>query len=85
MDEPLPKPVVVGSSLKDLRASPEAVQDHVGYALYVAQRGAKHRDSKTLKGFAAGVRPACLSKEVEDRQEDAAARHRTGQATITRG
>src|ERR1035438_7021422 len=51
------KPVVwVGSSRKDLRAFPETVQDHVGYALYVAQQGGKHRDTKTLTGFGgAGV------------------------------
>src|ERR1700674_1641893 len=46
----------VGSSRKDLRAFPEPVQDHMGYALYVAQRGGKHRDTKTLSGFGgAGV------------------------------
>lgn len=51
------KPVVwVGSSRKDVRGFPEPVQDHVGYALYVAQRGGKHRDTKTLSGFGgAGV------------------------------
>jgi phage-related protein len=51
------KPVIwVGSSRKDLRAFPESVQDHVGYALYVAQRGGKHRDAKALSGFGgAGV------------------------------
>lgn len=56
-DEPSFKPVVwVGSSLKDLREFPEPVQDHMGYALYVAQRGGKHRDAKTLTGFGgAGV------------------------------
>jgi phage-related protein len=56
-DEPLLKPVIwVGSSLKDLRAFPEPVQDHMGYALYVAQRGGRHRDTKTLSGFGgAGV------------------------------
>ncbi len=46
------KPVTwVGTSLKDLREFPEAVQDHVGYALYVAQRGGKHQDAKVLSGF----------------------------------
>jgi phage-related protein len=51
------KPVIwVGSSLKDVRAFPEPVQDHMGYALYVAQRGGKHRDAKALSGFGgAGV------------------------------
>jgi len=51
-DEPLLKPVIwVSSSLKDLRAFPKPVQDHMGYALYVAQRGGRHRDTKTLSGF----------------------------------
>src|SRR5256885_12311870 len=46
------KPVIwVGSSLKDLRTLPEPVQDHIGYALYVAQRGDRHSDTKTLGGF----------------------------------
>lgn len=51
------RPLVwVGSSRNDLREFPEPVQDHVGYALYVAQRGGKHSDAKTLSGFAgAGV------------------------------
>ena len=50
-------PVIwVGSSRKDLRQFPERVQDHIGYALYVAQLGGKHRDTKTLSGFGgAGV------------------------------
>ena len=51
-DAPPFKPVVwVGSSLKDLRKFPDAVQDHMGYALYVAQQGGKHRDAKPLTGF----------------------------------
>jgi phage-related protein len=51
-DEPSLKPLIwVGSSLKDLRKFPEVVQDHMGYALYVAQAGGKHRDTKTLSGF----------------------------------
>src|SRR5215471_12480124 len=56
-EEPPLKPVVwVGSSRKDLRALPELVQDHFSYALYVAQRGGKHQDAKTLKGYGgAGV------------------------------
>ncbi len=41
------KPVVwVGSSRKDLREFPDNVQEHMGYALYVAQQGGKHRDAK---------------------------------------
>jgi phage-related protein len=56
-DEPPLKPVVwVGSSRTDLRAFPGPVQDHMGYAIYVAQHGGKHRDAKVLTGFGgAGV------------------------------
>jgi phage-related protein len=55
--EPSLKPVIwVGSSREDLRGFPEPVRDHIGYALYIAQRGGKHRDTKTLAGFGgAGV------------------------------
>jgi phage-related protein len=35
----------------DLKEFPERVKDHMGYALYVAQRGGKHRDAKPLAGF----------------------------------
>ena len=51
------KPFIwVGSSRNDLREFPAPVQDHMGYALYVAQRGGKHRNTKTLSGFGgAGV------------------------------
>jgi phage-related protein len=56
-NEPSLKPVVwLGSSLKALREFPAPVQDHMGYALYLAQLGAKHRDAKALTGFGgAGV------------------------------
>ena len=56
-DGPSLKPVIwMGSSRKDLREFPEPVQDHMGYALYVAQRGGRHRDAKILSGFGgAGV------------------------------
>jgi phage-related protein len=51
------KPVIwLGTSLKNLREFPPPVQDHVGYALYVAQSGSKHEDAKVLRGFGgAGV------------------------------
>jgi phage-related protein len=46
----------IGSSYKDFIAFPDDVQDHIGYALYVAQIGDKHEDAKPLKGFGgAGV------------------------------
>jgi phage-related protein len=50
-------PVIwVGSSRKDVQQFPELVQGHIGYALYVAQCGGRHRDAKVLKGFGgAGV------------------------------
>jgi len=56
-DEPRFKPVIwIGSSREDLREFPEHVRDHIGYALYAAQRGGKHRDAKALAGFGgAGV------------------------------
>lgn len=56
-DDPPLKPVVwVGSSRKDLREFPDPVQDHMAYAIYVAQLGGKHRDAKVLTGFGgAGV------------------------------
>jgi phage-related protein len=52
-----PKPVIwVGSSRKDLLDFPDPVQGAIGYALFVAQCGGKHRDAKTLQGFGgAGV------------------------------
>jgi phage-related protein len=51
------KPVEwIGSSLKDMRALPEDVQDVFGFALFMAQSGGKHPDAKPLKGFTgAGV------------------------------
>ena len=51
------KPVSwVGSSYKDFREFPNPVQDAMGYALYQAQIGLKHRSAKPLKGFGgAGV------------------------------
>jgi len=46
----------MGSSRRDLAEFPEPVRDLMGYALYVAQLGGKHRDTKTLSGFGgAGV------------------------------
>ena len=46
------KPVIwVGTSRADFRKFPDQVQNRMGYALYVAQQGGKHRDAKPLKGF----------------------------------
>jgi phage-related protein len=49
------KPVAwIGSSKADLSAFPEEVKDSIGFALYVAQQGGKHRDAKPLRGFGGG-------------------------------
>ncbi|WP_162999485.1 type II toxin-antitoxin system RelE/ParE family toxin [Burkholderia sp. Nafp2/4-1b] len=55
--DPYIKPLYwLGSERKDLKAMPEAVQDTLGYALYLAQTGRKHDQAKPLKGFgSAGV------------------------------
>ncbi|MCC6155119.1 MAG: type II toxin-antitoxin system RelE/ParE family toxin [Candidatus Hydrogenedentes bacterium] len=46
----------VGNALERLREFPDAAKDGIGYALYAAQRGDKHRNAKVLKGFSgAGV------------------------------
>ena len=53
--EPL-KPVIwVGDSLRVLKSFPSSVQDEVGYALFLAQRGEKHIAAKPLKGLGGGV------------------------------
>jgi phage-related protein len=58
-----PKPVFwMGSSLRDLRACPDEVQDTIGYALYLAQVGGKHEQAKPLKGFGG----ASVVEMVED-------------------
>lgn len=46
----------VGSSYKDFVSFPDAVQDEMGHALYLAQLGRMHTSAKPLKGFGgAGV------------------------------
>jgi phage-related protein len=57
IDHPNLKSVIwIGSSRRYFRSLPRDVKSHMGYALYVAQRGGKHRDAKPLKGFGgAGV------------------------------
>lgn len=55
-DSPLKPLIWIGSSLRDLGKLDAAVQDSVGYALYVAQRGERHSSAKVLRGFGgAGV------------------------------
>ena len=56
MPAPPLKPVVwLGDSLRELKAFPAVVQDELGYAIYLAQRGGKHVSSKPLKGLGSGV------------------------------
>ena len=56
MSAPPLKPVVwLGDSLRELRAFPATVQDEMGYAIYLAQRGEKHVSAKPLKGLGSGV------------------------------
>ncbi|MGH8435075.1 MAG: type II toxin-antitoxin system RelE/ParE family toxin [Pseudomonas sp.] len=46
------KPVVwVWAALREVRELPAAVQNALGYALYLAQTGERHPHAKTLKGF----------------------------------
>ncbi len=54
---PAIKPLVwVGRTRADLSAFPEEVKDSIGFALYVAQQGGKHVNTKPLRGFGgAGV------------------------------
>ena len=50
------KPVIwLGDSLRELKAFPAGVQDEMGYAIYLAQRGGKHVAAKPLKGLGPGV------------------------------
>ena len=45
----------MGNALGVLKTFPSTVQDEVGYALYLAQRGEKHVSAKPLKGVGSGV------------------------------
>lgn len=46
-----PKPLVwVGSSRKDFGEFPDDVKSEMGYGLFLAQCGGRHRKAKTLKG-----------------------------------
>ena len=56
MPAPSLKPVIwLGDSLRELKAFPAAVQDEMGYAIYLAQCSQKHVSSKPLKGLGSGV------------------------------
>ena len=41
----------LGPTQRIFRALPAAVKSDMGYALYLAQQGEKHRNAKPLKGF----------------------------------
>ena len=45
----------MGDTLTVLREFPEAVQEEIGYALYLAQVGDKHPNAKLLRGVGSGV------------------------------
>ena len=50
------KPVEwVGSSKEDIKEFPDPVKDRMGFALYQAQLGFKHRDAKPLRGLGSSV------------------------------
>lgn len=54
----------MGSSKKDLDGMPEDVKDFFGFAIDVAQTGAKHAEAKPLKGFgSAGILEVVESDE----------------------
>ena len=54
----------VGSSYKDFVSFPEAIQQEMGHALYLAQIGHIHSSAKPLKGFGG----AGIVELVEDDQ-----------------
>lgn len=56
----------VGSSKRDLLAMPDDVVDVFGFALYLAQLGKKHEQTKPLKGFGG----AGVLEVVEDHMGD---------------
>lgn len=46
----------VGSSRKEINGFPQSVREDIGFAIFTAQLGGKHRSAKSLKGFGgAGV------------------------------
>ncbi|MFG0312643.1 MAG: type II toxin-antitoxin system RelE/ParE family toxin [Phycisphaerales bacterium] len=56
MSDATPKPVFwVGSARSDLRSFPEEVRTDMGFALWVAQRGGRPAQAKTLKGIVSGA------------------------------
>lgn len=45
----------LGDSQRELKTFPAPVQDEMGYAIYLAQRGDKHVSARPLKGLGSGV------------------------------
>lgn len=46
------KPIIwIASSKKDFLEFPHDVKNEMGHALFIAQKGSKHMDTKPLKGF----------------------------------
>lgn len=68
MNESPPKRLLewIGSSKKDLLALPGEVVDVFGYALHLAQTGARHSQAKPLHGFGS----ASVLEVVEDWRGD---------------
>jgi phage-related protein len=67
IDEPRPKPLLwIASSRRDFMEFPDPVKSEMGYAMFLAQCGGRHRKAKTLKG--AG--DAGLVEIVEDHRGD---------------
>jgi len=56
----------IGSSRKDLKSFPNEVQQVIGYALYLAQKGEKAPEAKVLTGFGGGG----VLEIVDDYQTD---------------
>ena len=54
---PTSQPLIwIGSSQRDFRDFPDEVKSEMGYGLFQAQLGGRHRSAKTLSGFGgAGV------------------------------
>lgn len=67
MPADIPKPLYwTGSTKKDLLALPDEVIDVFGFALFLAQTGRKHEQTKPLQGFGG----AGVLEVVEDHMGD---------------
>jgi phage-related protein len=66
-DEPFLRPLVwIGSSRQDFRDFPDEVKAEMGFALFTAQAGGRHRKAKTFKGTG----DARVVEVVEDHRGD---------------